>query len=82
MRLHYSARFLKSYASTPLVIQKAFDKQARYLTHNLRHPSLRAKKYDAQRDIWQARVNGEWRFYFTIEGDVYHLVEIQVNHKG
>ncbi len=81
MRLLYSDRFLKSYATAPLAIQKAFDKQAKFLAHNLRHPSLRAKKYDEARGIWQARVNGGWRFYFTIEGDTYHLIDIMPHPK-
>lgn len=54
-------------------MQKAFDKQAKLLAQDLRHPSLRAKKYDEARDRWQARVTRDWRFYFTIEGDTYHL---------
>jgi hypothetical protein len=41
------------------------------LLDNLKHPSLRAKKYDESRDIWQARVTRDWRFYVTIEGDAY-----------
>ncbi len=32
-------------------------------------PGLHSKKYDEARDIWQARVTRDWRFYFTIEGD-------------
>ena len=31
-------------------IQKAFDKQVWLLVENLRHPSLRAKKYDEAND--------------------------------
>jgi hypothetical protein len=27
-------------------------------------------------DLWQGRVNRDWCFYFTIEGEVYHLHEI------
>ena len=46
------------------------------LLQSLRHPSLRAKKHDEARDIWQARVNGEWRLYFKIEGDAYHLIDL------
>lgn len=42
----------------------------------LNHPSLHAKKYNEALDLWQARVNRDWRFYFTIEGEVYHLHEI------
>ena len=44
--------------------------------NNLRHPSLHDKKYDEVQGIWQARVNGGWRFYFTIEGDAYRFHDI------
>ena len=73
MNLLYSPRFRRQYRDAPLQVQKAFDKQAKLLVQELRHPSLRAKKYDEARDIWQARVTRDWRFYFTIEGDTYHL---------
>ena len=76
MRLFYTDRFRKSYMEAPVEVQKRCDKQLALLTENLRHPSLRAKKYDEARDIWQARVNAGWRFYFTIEGDTYHLLDI------
>ena len=69
MRLSYTERFRRSYESAPARIQRAFDRRIALLVQNLRHPSLRAKKYDESRDIWQARVNGGWRFYFKIEGD-------------
>ena len=48
----------------------------RLLIENLNHPSLRAKKYGGTDDIWQARVNRNWRFYFRIVGDTYVIVEI------
>ena len=31
--------------------------------------------------VWQARVNDDWRFYFTIEGDVYTLRTIRSHPK-
>ena len=58
------------------MIQQAFDKQVRLLVANLRHPSLRAKKYDQNRGIWQARVTRGWRFYFLIEADTYILLDL------
>ena len=76
MRLHLSARFLRSYEDAPHVVQKAFQKQGRLLLDNIRHPSLHAKKYDESQGIWQARVNRDWRFYFTIEGHTYYLQDI------
>ena len=76
MTLHYTQRALKSYEAAPPHIQKAFDKQTRLLLTNLRHPSLRAKKYDEAHNVWQARITKGWRFYFTIEADIYYIVDI------
>jgi len=76
MTASYSKRFLKQYAAAPEVVRKAFDKQASLLIANLNHPSLHAKKYSEGLDLWQARVNRDWRFYFTIKDEVYQLHEI------
>ena len=76
MRAFYTKRFLEQYASAPPAIQRAVDRRIALLVQNLRHPSLRAKMYDEARGMWQARANGGWRFYFTIEGDLYHLIDL------
>jgi mRNA interferase RelE/StbE len=81
MKLRYSPHFVRSYDAASTQVQKAFDKQVILLLQDFRHPSLRAKKYDEARGIWQARVTREWRFYFTIEGDTYHLHEIKSHPK-
>ncbi len=81
MRLLYTDRFRRSYESAPPSVQRAFDRRAALLLKNLRHPSLRAKKYDEARGIWQARVNGGWRFYFKIEGDVYYVIDMMPHPK-
>jgi hypothetical protein len=76
MQLYYTERFRRSYSDAPLRVQKQCDKQLGLLAQDLRHPSLRAKKYDAARDIWQGRINAAWRFYFKIEGVTYYLLDI------
>ena len=76
MNWQHSDRSKKDYRQAPTAIQKAFDKQARLLAANLHHPSLRAKKYDEAQDLWQARVNRDWRFYFVIRGDTYIIATI------
>ncbi|MGA3025330.1 MAG: hypothetical protein ABSF98_11195 [Bryobacteraceae bacterium] len=81
MRLEYSSHFLRSYGKAPAGIQRAFDKQSALLLGNRRHPSLRAKKYGVEGDLWQARVTGSWRFYFTIEGDVCRVHELEPHPK-
>ena len=76
MKIRYNPLATRAYAGAPPQIQKAFLKQAGILVQNLRHPSLRAKKYDEANDRWQARVNKDWRFYFSIENDTYVILDI------
>jgi len=76
MRAHYTERLMAQYADAPNAIQRAFDKQVRLFLSDLRHPSLRAKKYDEAANIWQARVTKGWRFYFTIDADSYILLNL------
>ena len=81
MKLRRSAHFDRNYQKAPRRIQVAFDTQAALLLQNLRHPSLRAKKYDESQGIWQARITLDWRFYFTIDGNTYYLVSMQAHPK-
>ena len=81
MTVLFSARFTKSFREAPERIQKDFGKQLGNLPRDLRHPSLRAKKYGKASGLWQARVNDDWRFYFTIEGDSYQLHDITPHPK-
>jgi hypothetical protein len=74
MNVHLSLRAIEQLAAAPLPVQKAFIKQINFLVRNLKHPSLHAKKYDEANDRWQARVNDDWRFYFTISHDTYRII--------
>jgi mRNA-degrading endonuclease RelE of RelBE toxin-antitoxin system len=43
MKLRFTERADKDYASLPVAIRKAFAKQLRFLLADLQHPSLHAK---------------------------------------
>ena len=81
MTLHLSLRAIEHLGAAPEAIQKAFIKQLNFLVRNLHHPSLHAKKYDEAPDRWQARINDDWRFYFTIAGDTHHIIELKPHPK-
>lgn len=81
MKIRRTKHFDRNYSKAPQEIQQAFDKQALLLLQNLRHPSLRAKKYDEHRNRWQARVTRDWRFYFFVEDDTYILLDITPHPK-
>ena len=76
MKVVLSAQVIDSLADAPPAVRRAFAKQVRFLMDNLLHPSLRAKKYDESKDMWQARVNKDWRFYFTIADDTYRIESV------
>jgi mRNA-degrading endonuclease RelE of RelBE toxin-antitoxin system len=69
MRVDYLPRVIRALGDAPPQVQKAFFKQVKLLERDLRNPSLQAKRYNAALDLWQARVNRAWRFYFNIVGD-------------
>lgn len=60
MNILFSAKALRDYEDLPREIKKIVDKQFDFLL----------------RDVWQARINQGWRFYFRIKGDTYHIVTI------
>jgi mRNA interferase RelE/StbE len=76
MNVSLTERALATLAGAQPAVQRAFIKQINFLTRNLHHPSLHAKKYEGLQDVWQARVNDDWRFYFTIKSDTYTITNI------
>ena len=76
MKLTYLTKAIDALQDCPPAVRKAFFKQIKFLEQDLRHPSLNAKKYDEAKDIWQARINRDWRFYFNIVGDTYVIRDI------
>jgi plasmid maintenance system killer protein len=76
MTMVLSDRAAAAIADAPEAVQKAFYKQLVFLAGNLNHPSLHAKKYDEANDIWQGRVNRNWRFYFKLENDICFITDI------
>lgn len=76
MKVTYSNKALAAIEDAPPAVKKAFFKQTAFLVNDLHHRSLRAKKYDVSQDLWQARVNKDWRFYFTIIDDTYRIEDV------
>lgn len=81
MRISYSDSFLRQFTAAPPVVQKAFGKQVELLLRDLRHPSLRAKKLSGAAGLWQARVNRDWRIFFTVSGSECRLHAITPHPK-
>jgi len=81
MKVVLSDHALIAIADAPVPVRKAFHKQLAFLEADMRHPSLQAKKYNESAGIWQARVNRDWRFYFTIDGDTCRIHKVTPHPK-
>jgi len=57
-------------------VRKAFFQTSKTSGKEPATPSLRAKKYDESQDLWQARVNKDWRFYSSSGMTFYYIVNI------
>jgi hypothetical protein len=76
MRIQTTAPFDEDFAALPATIKRRAEKQFRLLLDNLRHPSLRIKKMEDPREIWEGRITQGYRFTFQIVGDIYLLRRI------
>jgi len=81
MRTSRTNHFKRDFQRLPASIKRRAEKALRLFVANFRHPSLRAKKMEGQRDpegrdIWEARVSRSYRFTFAIAGDTYILYRI------
>ena len=81
MKLEHTKNSRRALGKFSKEIQEVFYKQIEYLKKDIRHPSLRAKKYGGTTDVWQARVTDTVRFYFQITGDTYLLLNIRKHPK-
>jgi mRNA-degrading endonuclease RelE of RelBE toxin-antitoxin system len=81
MKVFYTPEFKGALRRCNPQVEKKLYKQVAYLTKNLRHPSLHAKKYDEMKGLWQARVDRNYRFYFLIKGSTYILLDIRAHPK-
>ena len=81
MKIVFSDCAIEALKDAPPHVRRAFHKQLRFLAAKLQYPSLHAKKYDESRDLWQARVNKSWRFFFTIEDDFYRIEDVAPHPK-
>jgi mRNA-degrading endonuclease RelE of RelBE toxin-antitoxin system len=73
MKLLLTHCFIKDYQALPEQLQKAVDGKLALLMSNPRHPSLRLKKMQDPRNIWEGRITRGYRVTFQMQGDAYIL---------
>lgn len=76
MRLFTTKPFERDYAALPERIKELAKEKLTILIENPHHPSLRIKKMEDPRDIWEGRITKSYRFTFQMESDTYVLRRI------
>lgn len=62
--------FEEDYQALPEHVQTVARRKLALFIKNPRHPSLRVKKMEDPREIWEARITMSYRFTFHWKGDV------------
>jgi len=72
MQLIQTTHFKRDYKKLPASIQKRTDEKLKFLVQNMSHPSLRVKRVQKYKGVFEGRVSKDYRFFFqtTIEGYV------------
>ena len=73
MKVAFTKPFKRDYKGLPENIQELIEKQIILLLNNPKHPSLRLKKMEGHRSIYEARVTKDYRMTFQIVDDTYLL---------
>ena len=73
MKILTTKPFEDDHAALPATIQDIVDRKLALFLESPRHPSLRVKKMNDPRDIWEGRITRGYRFTFQIVGDTYIL---------
>ena len=79
MKVFYSERFKKSYRKLDTKLKAKFAKQLDFLLTNPRHPSLQIHPVQGAHDIFEARLDLQYRFTFTKESSAY-ILRVIGNH--
>lgn len=78
-KLTYTPRFKKAYASLTLVEKNQFQKKMELFVSNYLHPSLRTKKIQGQKDLYESSINMDIRIIWFFENEEL-IVLVDIGH--
>uniref|UniRef100_A0A7C4PJZ9 Cytotoxin n=1 Tax=Anaerolinea thermolimosa TaxID=229919 RepID=A0A7C4PJZ9_9CHLR len=82
MLFRRTQRFKKAFKALPADVQAKAVRAFRLLAEDMRHPSLHIKKIQGVENIWEGRIDLQYRFTFHIasEGGQTVLVFRNIDH--
>ena len=78
-KLEYSKAFAKSLKKLSAIEQRAVAAKLKILLENPLHPSLRTKKVQRLKDVYESSVNMDIRIFWMHKGDRLMLL-LQIGH--
>lgn len=76
MELIQTTRFERDYKKLPPSIQKRTDEKLKLLVQNLFHPSLRVRRVQKYKGVFEGSITKDYRFLFQITTEGYILLRI------
>ncbi|ACA60411.1 hypothetical protein [Candidatus Desulforudis audaxviator] len=70
MRFERTERFKRAYLKLDEQKRQALKKALRLMSTDINHPSIRVKKVQGTKDVWEARASAGLRLTFTWVGDL------------
>jgi mRNA-degrading endonuclease RelE of RelBE toxin-antitoxin system len=71
MEIRLTSSFEADYKELPRILQKTVDRKLLLLLENFKYPSLRVKKMDGYKNVWEIRVSRGYRLTFSISDTAY-----------
>ena len=82
MKIKFIPRAQKTYRQLSLSIQRKTDKSLLFLIKDPKHPSLHTKKMKAKENVWEARIDYQYRFTFIKKKATYFILSIGPHDTG
>ena len=76
MQLVQTTHFKRDYKKLPASIQKITDEKLKFLVQNVSHPSLRVKRVQKYKGVFEGSVTKNYRFFFQVTTEGYILLRI------
>lgn len=67
-RYRFSEKFRKEYKKLPKEIQERFDEKLALFLQDMSHPSLRVKRLQGTKDLWEGSISESYRSTFEFQG--------------
>ena len=76
MQLIQTTHFERDYKKLPTSIQKRTDEKLKFLVQNVSHPSLRVKRVQKYKGVFEGSVTKNYRFFFQVTTQGYILLRV------